>query len=117
MPSSEKKPRKLSKQQEIIHAFLKDPSSCYWAKETRFANILIKRYSFEWLISLKNRTRVISLIWFLGENGKKFLEDIKRYQSLEFKKEKYELQNDPVAPPQVIDKKPETVKDFLNLFN
>ena len=83
----------------------------------RIAGKLIKMYGFDFLISLKGRTKLISLTWFLGENGKKFLDDIKKYQSLSFEKEKIDLEDMPVAPPTEVVKKPKSVKEFLNLFN
>ena len=83
----------------------------------RIAGKLIKEHGFDFLISLKGRTKLVSLTWFLGDNGKKFLNDIKKYQSLSFEKEKIELQDNPVAPPTEIVKKPKSIKEFLNLFN
>jgi len=83
----------------------------------RIANQLIKKYGFDFLIKLKGRTKLISLSWFLGENGRKFINNIKKYESLSFEKQKIELQDNPVAPPVQINKKPTSVKEFLNLFN
>ena len=111
-----KKPRKLSNHQKLIITFLVDHQKCNWANEMRIANKLIKEHGFEFLMSLKGRTKLISLVWFLGENGKKFLNDIKKYQSLSFKKETYQLEEQPIAPPVEIEKKPKTVQEFLNLF-
>lgn len=110
-----KKVRKLSNQQKLIIAFLIDSKSCNWPNEMRIANLLIKAHGFEFLMSLKGRTKLISLVWFLGENGKKFLTDIKKYNSLSFKKQSFELEENTVAPPVEINKKPKSVKDFLNL--
>ena len=117
MSAGAKKPRKLSKQQQIIITFLKDTQGCNWPNEMRVANMLIKEHGFEWLMSLRGRTKVISLVWFLGENGKNFLRDIKKYQSLSFEKEKIILEDKPVAPEVEVNKKPTSVKEFLNLFN
>lgn len=111
------KPRKLSQQQQIIELFLSDTSRCNWSTEMKFANKLVKEYDFDWLMSLRGRTKVISLTWFFGENGKKFLKDIKRYQSLSFEKQEIILEDNQVAPPAEIIKKPTSVKDFLNIFN
>lgn len=83
----------------------------------RVAGQLIKKHGFDFLISLKGRTRLISLTWFLGENGKKFLEDIKKYESLSFEKSKIVLENETIAPPTEVTKKPTSLKQFLNLFN
>jgi hypothetical protein len=112
-----KKPRKLSNQQVLIGAFLKDTKTCNWQKEMRMANILIKEYGFDFLLSLKGRAKVISLVWFLGDNGKRFLKEIKNYQSLDFKPEEIKLQDEPVAEKTEVEIKPTSLKDFLNIFN
>lgn len=117
MTAQTKKPRKLSQQQQIVILFLSDTKQCNWPNEMRIATKLIKEYGFDWLISLKSRTKVISLTWFLGDNGKKFLNDIKKYQSLSFEKQEIILEDNPVAPTTEIVKKPTSVKDFLNIFN
>jgi len=83
----------------------------------RVAGQLIKKYGFDFLIGLKGRTKLISLTWFLGENGKKFLEAIKKYESLSFEKPKITLENETVAPLTEVVKKPTSLKQFLNLFN
>jgi len=117
MTAQTSKPRKLSQQQEIISLFLIDKKNINWPNEMRVATKLIKEYGFDWLMSLNGRTKTISLTWFLGENGKKFLNDIKKYQSLSFEKQEIILEDNPVAPPTEIVKKPTSVKDFLNIFN
>ena len=78
MTAQTSKPRKLSQQQEIISLFLIDKKNINWPNEMRVATKLIKEYGFDWLMSLYGRTKTISLTWFLGENGKKFLNDIKK---------------------------------------
>ena len=117
MTAQTSKPRKLSQQQEIISLFLIDKKNINWPNEMRVATKLIREYGFDWLMSLNGRTKTISLTWFLGENGKKFLNDIKKYQSLSFEKQEIILEDNPVAPPTEIVKKPTSVKDFLNIFN
>jgi hypothetical protein len=117
MTARTSKPRKLSQQQEVISLFLIDKKNINWPNEMRVATKLIKEYGFDWLMSLNGRTKTISLTWFLGENGKKFLNDIKKYQSLSFEKDKIELEDKPVAPQVEVVKKPTSMKEFLNLFN
>jgi len=117
MTARTSKPRKLSQQQEVISLFQIDKKNINWPNEMRVATKLIKEYGFDWLMSLNGRTKTISLTWFLGENGKKFLNDIKKYQSLSFEKQEIILEDNPVAPPTEIVKKPTSVKDFLNIFN
>jgi hypothetical protein len=117
MTAKTKKPRKLSQQQQIIILFLSDTKSCNWPNEMRIATKLIEEYGFDWLISLKGRTKVISLTWFLGDNGKNFLNDIRKYQSLSFEKEEIVLEDNPVAPPTEVVLKPTSFKQFLNIFN
>ena len=117
MTAQTSKPRKLSQQQEIISLFLIDKKNINWPNEMRVATKLIREYGFDWLMSLNGRTKTISLTWFLGENGKKFLNDIKKYQSLSFEKQEIILEDNPVGPAVEVIKKPNSVKDFLNIFN
>lgn len=117
MTAQTRKPRKLSQQQQIIITFLNNTKDCNWPNEMRIATSLIKEHGFDWLMSLKGRTKLISLVWFLGENGKQFLRDIKKYQALSFEKDKIELEDKPVAPQVEVVKKPTSMKEFLNLFN
>ena len=116
METKEKKPRKLNNHQILAEAFLKDSKTCNWPSEMRVANILIKTYGFDFLEPLKGRVRVISLSWFLGENGKRFLRAIKNYQSLDFKPEDIKLEDNPVADETLVEIKPTSLKDFLNIF-
>ncbi len=117
MTAQTSKPRKLSPQQQIIELFLLDATGCNWSTEMKFATRLVKEYDFDWLMSLNGRTKVISLTWFFGENGKKFLNDIKRYQSLNFEKQEIVLEDNPVAPQTDVSLKPTSLKEFLNIFN
>lgn len=57
-----------------------------------------------------------SLCWFLTDNGKKFLSDIKKYNSMSFEKEPIKLEECPVAPAAEVSKKPVSLKEFLNLY-
>ena len=116
METKEKNPRKLSKQQILVGAFLKDTKTCNWPKESVAANILIKNYGFDFLESLSGRVKVISLMWFFGDNGKRFLKTIKNYQSLDFKPEEIKLEDNPVADETLVEIKPTSLKDFLNIF-
>lgn len=100
----------------MIGAFLKDTKACNWPNEMRVANMLIKSYGFDFLEPLKGRVKVISLTWFLGENGKRFLRTIKNYQSLDFKPEEIKLEDNPVSDETQVEIKPTSLKDFLNIF-
>ena len=58
-----------------------------------------------------------SLCWFLTDDGKLFLKDVKKYNSMSFEPNKIELSENPIAPAVEIVKKPTSVREFLNLFN
>lgn len=117
MTGAAKKVRKLTNAQKLVKAFLFDSKNCSWPKEIKIANQLIKEHGFEFLIFLEGRQKMPSLCWFLTENGKEFLRDVKKYNSMSFNPQKIDLLENPVAPPVEIKKKITSVKDFLNLFN
>jgi hypothetical protein len=120
MPPSGKtprKPRKLSKHQLLIKAFLAETSECNWPNEMRIASILIKKYGFELLMSFEGATKLKSLVWFLGETGKKFLHRQIKLRKLKFRSKNYPLENKPLGKRAKINKKPVSIKDFLNIFN
>jgi hypothetical protein len=100
----------------LVHAFLFDTKTCIWSKEIKIANQLIKEHGFEFLMFLKGRQKMPSLCWFLTDNGKKFLSDVKKYNSISFSRESIQLEEAPVAPSAEVNKKPISLKDFLNIF-
>jgi ADP-heptose:LPS heptosyltransferase len=111
-----KKRRKPSKHQALISSLLKDPKSCSWPNEMRIAGILLKKYDFDLLLSLKDEFKVISLTWFLGDRGKDHLNKKKNYQKLKLEKQTYKLEDKPVAPKSKVVRKSRTLQDFLNIF-
>ena len=113
------KKRTLSKQQQIIAAFIieKDYDKIDWPREMKIATSLVKKYNFEFFMSMKGMIGLNSLAWFISEAGKKFINDVKRYQSTSFRKDHLELEAQPVAEQVSINKKPNSLKDFLDLFN
>ena len=113
------KKRAISKQQQIIAAFIieKDYDKIDWPREMKLATSLVKKYNFEFFMSMKGMIGLNSLAWFISRAGKKFINDVKRYQSTSFRKDHVELEEDPVAEQVSINKKPNSLKDFLNIFN
>jgi hypothetical protein len=117
MTGAARKVRQLTDSQKLVKAFLFDSKNCSWPKEIKIANKLIKEYGFDFLIFLEGRQKMPSLCWFLTDDGKLFLKDVKKYNSMSFGSPKIELSETPVAPAVEIIKKPNSVKEFLNLFN
>jgi hypothetical protein len=117
MAGKSKTGRKLTEAQQLIEAFLFDATQCKWPKETKVTTALIKEHGFEFLISLKGRTKMPSMCWFLTENGKKFIADAKSYHNLSFQEQSIPLEESSVAPAVEVNKKPTSFKEFLNLFN
>ena len=117
MTGAPKKVRQLTNAQKLVKAFLFDSKTCSWPKEIKIANKLIKDYGFDFLIFLEGRQKMPSLCWFLTDDGKLFLKDVKKYNSMSFGSQKIELSESPIAPAVEIIKKPNSVKEFLNLFN
>lgn len=112
-----RKPRKLSKHQLLVKAFLADDANFNWPNEMRIAGILMKTYGFDFLISFKGSFKVKSLVWFLGDNGKKFLQAQKNLRNLKLYKDKFDLEPKPVAKKTKVFKKPTSLREFLNIFN
>ena len=77
MTGAPKKVRQLTNAQKLVKAFLFDSKNCSWAKEIKIANKLIKDHGFDFLIFLEGRQKMPSLCWFLTDDGKQFLKDVK----------------------------------------
>lgn len=114
-----KKNNKGISYQTIINTFLFSPpaSSSDWGKEMKFAVKLCEEHGIDFLFSLRGKKKMPSLCWFMTEDGKKFLKNSKACQNLNFQPDLINLENQPVAPLVEVDKKPKTLKDFLNIFN
>lgn len=112
-----RKLRQLTDSQKLVKAFLFDPNNCSWPKEIKIANKLIKEHGFDFLIFLEGRQKMPSLCWFLTDDGKLFLKDVKKYNSMSFGSQKIELSETTIAPAVEVIKKPTSLKQFLNLFN
>ena len=112
------KERKPNKHQQLIEAFLfEEPSNrSQWAREMKLASKLIKEHGFDFLIRQYGKQKMPSLAWFYTDNGKIFLRDVKSYESMTFGAEKIVLQQDHIAPTTTVEKKPTSLKEFLNLF-
>lgn len=111
----QKKTRKTTNQVKLIKAFLKDTSKCRWPVEVKAANQLIKLWNFEFLMELEGRIKLNSLLWFIGPEGRSYLNDIKRYQGLFSEKKHIQLEEKPVAPPTEYKPQVKTLKDFLKI--
>jgi len=112
----QRKPRKLSKYQVLIKAFIADGSKFSWPNEMRIAKILIDTYGYDFLLSFSKEFKVKSLVWFLGDKGKKYLLGHQRQQKLKLERKSYEIEAEPIGKKQKITKKPASIKEFLNLF-
>jgi len=127
MTSQAPKIRKPSSQQLIIGRLVKSEfysQKGFWPKEMKMANKLIKEYDLDfllWVIPPYNK-KVPSLAYFMADYGKEYLSS----QFFNFKNEKtdltpkannIQLSETKIGEDVVLDKKPRTLKDFLNLFN
>lgn len=113
------KSRAPSKHHQLVEAFLFSPPAnrAQWAEQMKLASKLMKEHGFDFLISQKGKQKMPSLAWFYTDNGKRFLKDIKSYESMTFGGEKILLEEQPIAPKTTVEKKPTSLKDFLNIFN
>ena len=124
MPAKEKKPKEPkppkqpSKGHQLIEAFLFSPPETRrdWGREMKLASKLLSENDFDFLIRQKGKQKMPSLAWFYTDNGKKFIKDIKSYESMNFSGESIILEEAPVAPTTNIERKPRSIKEFLNIF-
>jgi hypothetical protein len=135
MQSPKVKPRKRSKQQQIIENLVvheqfmvgnpsttKQEKDTFWMSQMKMATKLVKIYNLEfilWVIPPYGK-RVPSLAYFIADYGKQYLQEQffnfnKSKLDLSPKIEKVELSKDKIGEDAVINK-PKTLKDFLNLF-
>ena len=82
----------------------------------KMASMLISENGFDFLIRQKGKQKMPSLAWFYTDNGKKFIKDIKSYESMSFGGESIILEEAPVAPTTNVERKPRSIKEFLNIF-
>lgn len=124
--STQKKKRKLSNQQILIEKFIEESSfsnRSFWPKEVKIASILIKKYDLDfllWVIPPYNK-KIPSLAYFIADYGQQYLsEQFFNYQKaktdLTVKIEHIPLSQDKIGEDIVIEKRPKTLKEFLNLY-
>lgn len=122
----ELKQRKLSNQQVLIKKFINPipfGDKSFWPREMKMATKLVKEYNLDfllWVIPPYNK-KVPSLAYFMADYGKQYLME----QFFNYKKETTDLspQKDNVmlleskiGSDTLIEKKPKSLKDFLNLY-
>ena len=113
--------RKLNKYQKLIERFCKHPKNV-WAnkgtklKEMSHAKVLLKRHPDEaFWDKLHLPFKIISLIWFLGENGKRFLHLEGKRQKLNLAtKENIKLKKNKIGEDFEVKPKPQTLLEFIN---
>jgi len=96
----------------------------FWAREMKIAGKLLKFYPFEFLVQAKEPffpLKMNSLSYFIGENGKNFLNN----EYFEYKKSKIDLtavqqqiklEEKPIGDNLKIETKPKTLQEFLGMF-
>ena len=93
-----------------------------WGKEMKLLNGLVKKYGIDLLYTLPStKPWLPSLAWFLTPNGKEFLMNAvidykKRITNIFPEAELIILLDKKVDNDIIIEKKPKTIKDFLNLY-
>ena len=123
----EKKKRKPNNHQLIISRFVTVDVSAprnknFWGNEMKIAGQLIKKYGVEFLLKIPPPSgyRVASLVWFLTPEGKNYLSDqMFEYQKqtihlVEENKEEITLSPTKIGEDIQVQRKPRTIKDFLN---
>ena len=111
--------RKKNKYHFLVEKFIKEPKKLKpkdWARETKIAQKLYKKYSNErfWRASLLN-FKLNSLAWFLSEDGLRFLESNFLILKLKLPKSKKIVLNDKIIESKTeFENKPKTTLEFLN---
>lgn len=123
---SEFKQRKLSNQQILIKKFVDSSffkNRGFWPREMKMATKLVKEYNLDfllWVIPPYNK-KIPSLAYFMADYGKQYLME----QFFNFKKETTDLSpqinnitllESKIGEDPLIQKKPKSLKDFLNLY-
>lgn len=122
----QKKPRKLSRNQLLIKKFVNVEfyqNKYFWPKEMKFMSKLIKAYGFEFLewLNPPSNYKLTSLIYFFTPQGENYLSDqLFEYKKLKTdltpQKQEVKLEEDKVGQDIIVEKKPKSLKDFLNLY-
>ena len=113
--------RKPNKYQKLIEKCCKHPKNI-WAnnkvkfKELSHAKALFKRFPDEFFWDkLYLPFKIKSLIWFLGENGKKYLYLEEKRQKLELsEKRDIKLEKEKIGEDFNVNPKPQTLLEFLD---
>lgn len=123
---NQKKPRKLSKNQILIKKFVNVEfyqNKFFWPKEMKFMSKLIKAYGIEFLewLSPPSNYKLTSLIYFFTPQGENYLSDqLFEYKKLKtdltFQKQEISLEENKIGKDIELEKKPKSLKDFLNLY-
>lgn len=124
--------RKLGPLQQLI-TNLVDPNRFgergFWPREMKIAKKLFGEYDSKFLlwVSPPYSRRVASLAYFVADYGKKYLEAEAKSEQYHFfltastdlspKVETVSLEEAKIGEDVVVEKKPSTLKDFLNLYN
>lgn len=118
--------RTRNKYQLLVEKFVSSVQNRYfWPKEIKFAKQLIEKYSFEFLIfcDIPYGYKVNSLLYFLGPQGIEYLAEQKpkydqyidylRRANTTIKLEDEKIGDDVLTN---YNKKPTTLKEFLNVY-
>ena len=119
--------RQPTVQQILINKFVTVEFSVdnnFWGRETKIVNCLIKKYSQEFLAWLQppHGYRVNSMVYFLGKEGQDYIAG----QLVAYRKATTDYSPNPleitlaqhkIGEDIVVESKPKSLKDFLNLYN
>lgn len=122
----QKKTRKLGKSQILIEKFINVEfyqNKYFWPKEMKFMSKLIKAYGIEFLewLNPPSNYKLTSLIYFFTPQGENYLSDqLFEYKKLKTdltpQKQEVKLEENKVGQDIIVEQKPKSLKDFLNLY-
>jgi hypothetical protein len=118
--------RELNNQQKLIKKFIDSSffsQKYFWPREVKIANKLIKTYDLDflfWVIPPYNK-KIPSLAYFMADYGKQYLSEQffnykKSTSDFSPKHEKIVLSQEKIGEDIIINNKPKSIRDFLNLY-
>jgi hypothetical protein len=120
------KVRKISDNLQVVYRFVAvngKPHPSFYGKESKFAKNLIEKYGLEFLlwVPLPNNTKINTLLWLSCKEGYSYLNAyIMDYKlnttDLSPQIKNIQLEQEKVGEDVIIERKPQTLKEFLNLY-
>lgn len=107
----------FSSSKKVVEHFISG-TEIDWPRQLRIADALLKKYSLEFLLSIKPKEGIYSLFWYNSEYGDKYIGQNSPLFLVEEAKEKPVKQNTETIDSEFVSRKidkPKTLSDFLKI--